>query len=395
MSSSKGPSAADQQLIDHAQRHGYTVTVKQLATWRSHGLLPGNIPGGGLGRGRGSTSRPAAHSFDLLLGLARHAGPGKRPSDLALLLFGEGLPVPEATVRSAFRATTAITIPGEGNDPAENLDDRLDDIDGHLADTGPVLTLVPARARRIDEGIARAVRTASGAWPPPDLADLDDNPEPTPLTPQGATLAAVTATLTGSLSLMEMGSLLRAMTPGLPAPIASLVETTGQDVLEDTAAAVIDPDGTLTFLPDGDARDFLRDLADATPLQDLATTWKTAQEVREWALDLCERTEAELDAGHLGEAVNEWYAGRHLLSGQAVLEALRDRRWSPSMRAFDALRLLFLRQMLLVLGSIAPGCQWHVLGMPRVLPPPVRHLLADIIDREPVPVEPTGDRAVS
>ncbi|WP_236242192.1 hypothetical protein [Streptomyces sp. CC228A] len=78
--SSSEPSAADQQLLDHAQRHGYTVTAKQLATWRSHGLLPGNIHGGGLGRGKGSTSRPAPESHDLVRGLACHAGPGKRPT---------------------------------------------------------------------------------------------------------------------------------------------------------------------------------------------------------------------------------------------------------------------------------------------------------------------------
>ncbi|MFD4723415.1 hypothetical protein ACFWOY_34765 [Streptomyces sp. NPDC058423] len=76
--------------------------------------MPGNIPGGGLGRGKGSTSRSAPESSDLVLGLARHAGRGKRPTDLALLLFAEGLPVPEATVRAAFRAAVdTITLPSD------------------------------------------------------------------------------------------------------------------------------------------------------------------------------------------------------------------------------------------------------------------------------------------
>ncbi|MFI5887472.1 hypothetical protein [Streptomyces sp. NPDC051554] len=44
MASNKPPSAADQQLIEHAARHGFTITVKQLAIWRRAGLLPGNIP---------------------------------------------------------------------------------------------------------------------------------------------------------------------------------------------------------------------------------------------------------------------------------------------------------------------------------------------------------------
>lgn len=45
------PSPADQRLIEHALRHGYTVSAKQLATWRRAGLLPGNTPKW-LGRGR-------------------------------------------------------------------------------------------------------------------------------------------------------------------------------------------------------------------------------------------------------------------------------------------------------------------------------------------------------
>lgn len=194
--SSSEPSAADQQLIDHAQRHGYTVTAKQLATWRPAGLMPGNIPGGGLGRGKGSTSRPAPESFDLVLGLARHAGPGKRPTDSALLLFAEGLPVPETTVRAAFRAAVdTITLPGD-DDPAEDLDERLNNLAGQLAETGQAMTLVPARARRIDEHIARLARDAGEAWPPAELAVWDGNPEPAPSTPQGATLTAAAAVLT-------------------------------------------------------------------------------------------------------------------------------------------------------------------------------------------------------
>ncbi|MFJ9824921.1 hypothetical protein ACIRSU_11150 [Streptomyces sp. NPDC101160] len=58
------PSAADQLLLDHAHRHGFAVTAKMLEVWRRRGLLPGNIPGGGLGRGRGSTSSPAPEAFD-------------------------------------------------------------------------------------------------------------------------------------------------------------------------------------------------------------------------------------------------------------------------------------------------------------------------------------------
>ncbi|MER5217216.1 hypothetical protein ABT063_43510 [Streptomyces sp. NPDC002838] len=385
MPSSDGPSAADQQLIDHAARHGLTVTAKQLAGWRRAGLLPGNVPGGGLGRGRGSTSSPPPESFDLVLALARCAGRGKRPTDLALLLFADGLPVPEATVRAAFRAAVdTVALPGEDDSPGDGPD--LDLVADRLAETGQTVTLVPARARRIDERIARAL-----GEPPAELAELDKNTEPSPMTPQDASLAAVTATLGGTMSVQEIGDLLRAMNPGLAAhPFASLVETTQQDVPE-AADLVLADDGSLTFIPEGDARDLLRGLAETASLEDLTVGWRTAQQVREWALGLCERVEAELDAGQPGEAVTEWLHGRGLPSGVSVLETLRDRRWSPSSGALSALGLLFQRQMYAVLDGLVPGCQWHVLEMPAVLPPPVRDLILTAVRRETTPAEEAAD----
>jgi hypothetical protein len=343
MSSSTRPSAADQQLIDHAQRHGLTITVKQLAIWRRAGLLPGNIHGGGLGRGMGSTSRPAPESFDLVLGLARHAGPGKRPTDLALLLFAEGFPVPGATVRAAFRAAVdTVAIPGQDDDQDDGLDECLDNLADHLAEVGQVMTLVPARARRIDERIARLARAAGETWPPAELASWDENPEPSPSTPQDATLVAASAVLTGSLSMQEIGDMLRAMNPGAPAnPIASLVETTQSDV-PDIADKVLGLDGTLALGPVGDARDHLHDLADGAPLEDLAAAWQTVQRVREWALDLCTRVEKELDAGQRGEAVGEWQqpvlggrsgSAQHVARPPLATLAARSRRAAPAVPA--------------------------------------------------------------
>lgn len=37
--------------------------------------------------------------------------------------------------------------------------------------------------------------------------------------------------------------------------------------------------------------------------------------------------------------------------------------------------LLFQCQMFVLLDGLVPGCQWHVLQIPRVLPPPVRDLI--------------------
>ncbi|MET7783861.1 hypothetical protein ABZU94_32260 [Streptomyces mirabilis] len=373
MAFSKLPSAADQRLIDHAARHGFAVTVKQLASWRRAGLLPGNIPGGGLGRGRGSTSTPPPESFDLVIALARLGGRGKRPADLALLLFTEGLPVPEATVRAAFRAAVgADALPGEGDGSAGGLDpdEQLDQISKQLTDRGQVLTLVPARARRIDERIARALGQL-----PPEILELDRNAEPQRLTPKDATLTAVTATIGGSVPLQDIGALLRAMSPAMAAnPMASLVETTEADVPE-AAASVLAEDGSLAFIPDGDPRDLLRVLADTAPLEDLAAGWHTAVQVREWALNLCQRVEDELEAGQLGAAVEEWVHGRQLMSGLSVIATLREPRWTPSRGASSALMWLFQCQMLAMLDSLLPDCQWHILQIPGLAPPPVRDLI--------------------
>ncbi|MFJ9714022.1 hypothetical protein [Streptomyces sp. NPDC101234] len=113
------------------------------------------------------------------------------------------------------------------------------------------------------------------------------------------------------------------MSPAIAAnPMASLVETTQTDV-PDAAACVLGEDGSLAFLPDGDPRALLHVLADTAPLEDLATGWHTAVQVRQWALDLCHRVETELEAGQFGAAVEEWVRGRQLLSGVSVLAALR------------------------------------------------------------------------
>ncbi|MEU7086902.1 hypothetical protein [Streptomyces achromogenes] len=373
MSSSNGSSAADQQLIDHAARHGLSVSEKRLAVWRRAGLLPANVHGGGLGRGKGSTSSPPPESYDLVLALARRAGRGKRPADLALLLFADGLPVPEPTVRAAFRnAVDTIAIPGDYDGPgaAQDLDRRLDHLADHLVETGQTVTLVPARARRIDERIAAAL-----GEPPAELTTLDSSASAPQLTPRDATLSAVSATLGGSVSLQEIGDLVRAMNPTMTVhPIASLIETTQQDV-PDAAAKILADDGSLTAIPAGDVRDLLRDLAETAPLEDLAVGWSTAMQVRTWALDLCERVENELDAEHLAEATLEWLCGRQLMSGLSVIETLRDRRWSPTKGALSALTLLFLCDRLAVIDDLVPGCQWHVLEMPGVLPPPVREMI--------------------
>src|SRR4051794_1137891 len=102
------PSAADRELINHAAAQGVTVSARRLERWRADGLLQPNERRT-LGRGRGRTSKPSPRAHEMVVWLGRHAGPGKRPGDLALMAFGEGLPVPEATVQKAF--VEAIKVP--------------------------------------------------------------------------------------------------------------------------------------------------------------------------------------------------------------------------------------------------------------------------------------------
>src|SRR5947207_9253500 len=110
-------SAADQQLIADASRHGAVVTASQLERWRTAGLLAPNIRRA-LGRGRGSTSEPPPGAAELVTWLAGNARSGRRPGDLALLTFADGLAVPGDTVRAAFAAVVdGIRLPIEASAP--------------------------------------------------------------------------------------------------------------------------------------------------------------------------------------------------------------------------------------------------------------------------------------
>jgi len=381
---SKRPCAADQSLIEYAADQGVSVTVKQLATWRQARLLPGNIPGGGLGQGRGSTSAPPPDSYALVTGLGRLAGRGKRPADLALLLFAEGSPVPESAVRAAFRTSVETTLVADSQfslSDALTPDEQLDLLSAQFSARGRAVTLVPARARRIDERISRALGQL-----PVRMAELDRNPDARPLTAADATLTVAAAAVGGGIPLQDIGALLRAMNPPLAAhPFASLIETAQTDV-PDSAARILREDGSLSFIPSGDPRALLRTLADTEPLDRLASAWHVALKVKEWALGLCQQVEEELESGQLGSAVEEWVLCRQLPSGLSVIETLRERRWTPSKGAASALLWLFQRQMFAALDVLCPGCQWHLVQTPGVVPPPVRELICP----EPATCSATG-----
>ncbi|MFJ8510239.1 hypothetical protein [Streptomyces avermitilis] len=162
-------------------------------------------------------------------------------------------------MRAAFRAAVdCAALPGEDDSLGDGLEleEHVDHVMGRLTEAGQTFILVPARARRIDERVAPILGEL-----PAELAELDRNIEPTPMTPQDAAQAAVTAPLGGTLSVQEIGDLLRGRNPGMAAhPFASLVEATQQDAPE-AADLVMADDGSLTFLPEGDAHGQLRGLA--------------------------------------------------------------------------------------------------------------------------------------
>ncbi|MFJ1589141.1 hypothetical protein ACIOD0_02650 [Kitasatospora albolonga] len=375
MSSTGDSVSADQQLIDHARQLGHVVSVKQLESWRRAGLLPRNTSRS-LGRGRGSTSVPADEAFGLVVALARLARRGNRPSHLALALFGEGHPVPEKAVREAFGKAVRALRAGLGEDGPEAEEDEEEWAE-RLADevvaSGQRVRLIPSRVRRIDEGIALYMRDRGVVWPPPELAVLDRNPEPSSLSGGEVTAAAVTAVLLGSTAVTPqgIGDVLRSMQPaGWGNPGASLAEYTMEDV-PDAAQEVFLPAGGMSTVPDGDIRDTLLRIAETATFDDLRDAWDASGASREWALDLCSRIEAELKAGELGDAAYEWLMGRVFVSGMMLMTYVGDHYCSPAHQASDALMLLMMQQAFRNLDEKVPSCQWGLLASPGVVPAPL------------------------
>ncbi|WP_299538724.1 hypothetical protein [uncultured Streptomyces sp.] len=287
-----------------------------------------------LGRGRGSTSVPDDEAFGLVVALARLARRGARPSHLALALLGEGHPVPEETVRDAFgKAVRGLSarLGEEGPEEGENEEEWAERVADEVVASGQRVRLVPARVRRIDEGIARDMRDRGVVWPPPELAGLDANPEPPSLSGGEVTTAAVTTVLRGGAAVTPqgIGDVLRAVQrTGWGNPGASLVEYTVDDV-PDAAQEVFLPDGGMSTVPDGDVRGALLSLAEAATLEDLRDAWEVGGATRGWALDLCARVETELEAGELGDATLTWLMGSAFMSGLVLMAQVGDRHWSP------------------------------------------------------------------
>lgn len=128
--------------------------------------------------------------------------------------------------------------------------------------------------------------------------------------------------------------------------------------------------GGMSTLPDGSVRDTLLRLVEAAPLEDLRDAWAASGATREWALGLCARVEAELEADELDGAAFEWLMSRTLTSGILMMAEISDRRWSPADRASKSVGLLLMRQAFRDLDEKVPGCQWELLNSPGVIMPP-------------------------
>ncbi len=366
-------SEADRQLIADAGRHDAVVTARQLERWRAAGLLAPNTRRA-LGRGRGSVSQPPPGAAELVIWLAANARPGRRPGDLALLAFAAGLAVPEDTVRAAFaRAVTSIRLPVEADRPPGAAPEDVADA---AVAAGQRFTMVPARIRRIDRGLARQ----GVNWSLPELAALDPGRSDPPPTGRDWTYIAVQVMLSGGqdIDMGTIGALARTLAPaGGVAPLAGQVEYRWPISRGEEPVGLPGDDDLLALLGGGDLRDQARDLAMTTSAAELLGAFRLAAGLPAWADGTCAAVERELAAGQLGDACREWATSAFGLTRLLLAMTLRGRDASPAGTAVTALVLIFIRNMIRAVRQLVPGSDSGVLNNPFVAPA----FLAAFLDR--------------
>ncbi len=300
--------------------------------------------------------------------LARHARPGHRPHDLALRAFGEGFAVPEQTVRAAFIAAIGrVVVPGElsgGSAVAPNA--AVSDLIASGLGGG---SLVPARVRRIDRGLARM----GIDWANPELASLDPGFESGDglVENADAALAAAQMALTGgdAADVATLGKLARAMAPdGAAAPFAGRLEYQWPDQGSDGVDNLVDEEGNFSLLPKGDFRDHLREVVHAVSPAELLAAWHAAELLPAWADDLCEVVEREIAAGTPGQRSQEWFFAALGPSRSFLMIALRDRKRRPADTAMTAMLLISMRLMLDALRERVPDGHFDLLAHPVAMP---------------------------
>lgn len=375
----RSASPVDVALAAHASAHGGPADARQVERWRQAGLLP---PNERRSTGRGSTSTAAAGALELVVWLSQNARRGRRPFDLALQAFGQGLLVPEATVRRAFaaaieRAHLKVEQELSENSPAEDVADTA-------VRAGLAATMLPARIRAIDHALIAHFPNEL----PPEIRALDPGPQSEPITPADWTFNTVLAMRAGGgqLTVEQLGEMARSvMPPTLAAPFAADMEQQWPDN-ESERAALLNDSGGLTLFPEGDIRDLLTHSLGTLTLPELHSGWRTAEQLSQWSTDLCTTVEAELAAGDLGLASIEWMTGAVAGTGRMLLTVgLRDSDARPADLAFTALLLLWMRDCIQRARDLLPQGEFDHLRLPGVLPPPFLQLLieARILDIGP------------
>lgn len=364
-------SPVDLALAEQASRDGYPTGPRQVERWRQVGLLPANAR---RYTGRGSTSTATAGAAELVRWLARNGGPGRRPFDLALLAFGEGLAVPEATVRAAFvAAVDRIGLAIEDGVPDGS---SPEDIAEAAVLAGASGTLLPARVRRIDRSLA-----AYGLDKMPlELRELDPGPAGEPFTSRDWIYNTVVALLSGGgeLTVEQLGEMARSVLPrNVAAPYAADLEHQWPDN-EAERAVLLNDSGGLVLFPEGDMRQFLAQLANGLPVDELRTGWQASMQLADWADRLCADVEAEISAGSPGPSSLEWVVGAVVGVARMLLTiGLRDIGSGPSDSAVTALLLLWMRDRIQETKALMPKGEFEHLKLPGVLPPCLVPLLTE------------------
>ena len=278
-------------------------------------------------------------------------------------------------MRTAFASASSSRLLAEDSLPAGAAPE---DVADEAVASGRRFTVVPARIKRIDRGLARL----GVDWCFPTLAGLDPGRSDSRLAGSDLAHIAVQAMLTGGkgINMGTIGAFVRALGPaGGIAPLAGQVEYRWP-INRGEEPGLPDDDEVLATLLDGggDLRDQARNLAMTTPAAELLDAYCLAVELPGWADRTCAAVEREIAAGQLGDASSEWAIGaiggltRLLLSG-----ALRDRDAAPASTAGTALMLIFIRNKVRTLRQLVPAASFDVLDNPMVAP----SFLADFLNR--------------
>jgi hypothetical protein len=381
----KQPSPTDIALLAAASERGATASATQLERWRTSGLLARNDQHG-AGQGRGSVSTTPADAVDVVVWLSTHARPGRRPDDLALQAFGAGLPVPEVTVRGAWLTAAtdfgkdALLEPQDGADRSDWIADVAQEL---AAKHSGKNALMPRRIRDIDARIAAAGIPLAL----PELAPYDKGTYDTePYTSRDLLTTAVSAVLggTGELTDGDLAAVSRALAPsGAFVPVASMLEHPGEGL----ALADINDGHGLTLLPDGDARVHLGQVIAEAPLAQLRASWQAVDDMRRWAVALCDTVEAELDALTKGTelpdypGLKQWFLGTAFaLNRLLVRQSLLEPTPAPKAQVGTAMMLLFLATGMNRLRVLQPDSQFELLP---ILLPPFLYQLVELVDADP------------